>query len=81
MPATLSLIPRRSALHWRGVRTLRHAAVSLWLNAGVPATQVGEWAGHSVHVLMRVYAKCVYGQDEAARRRVEAALYGESASR
>ncbi|MGA5312280.1 tyrosine-type recombinase/integrase [Micromonospora taraxaci] len=53
---------------------LRHAAVSLWLNAGVPATQVAEWAGHSVHVLMRVYAKCVYGQEEAARRRVEAAL-------
>jgi integrase len=53
---------------------LRHAAVSLWLNAGEPATQVAEWAGHSVHVLMRVYAKCVYGQEEAARRRIEAAL-------
>jgi integrase len=53
---------------------LRHAAVSLWLNAGVPATQVAEWAGHSVHVLMRVYAKCIYGQEEAARRRIEAAL-------
>jgi hypothetical protein len=48
--------------------------VSLWLNAGVPATQVAEWAGHSVHVLMRVYAKCVYGQEEAARLRIEAAL-------
>ena len=53
---------------------LRHAAVSLWLNAGVPATQVAEWAGHSVHVLMRVYAKCVYGQDHASRMRIEAAL-------
>ena len=59
---------------------LRHAAVSLWLNAGVPATQVAEWAGHSVHVLMRVYAKCVYGQDEAARRRIEAALGEDSAA-
>ena len=49
-------------------------AVSLWLTAGVPATQVAEWAGHSVHVLMRVYAKCINGQDEAARRRIEAAL-------
>lgn len=28
----------------------------------------------SVHVLMQVYAKCVYGQEEAADRRVEAAL-------
>lgn len=53
---------------------LRHAAVSLWLNAGVPATQVAEWAGHSVNVLLRVYAKCVYGQDEVARQRIEAAL-------
>lgn len=53
---------------------LRHAAVSLWLNAGVPATQVAEWAGHSVHVLMKVYAKCIDGQEEAARRRIEGAL-------
>jgi integrase len=53
---------------------LRHAAVSLWLNAGVPPTQVAEWAGHSVNVLLRVYAKCVYGQDEVARTRIEAAL-------
>lgn len=53
---------------------LRHAAVSLWLNAGVPPTQVAEWAGHSVHVLLNVYAKCIDGQDEAARRRIQAAL-------
>ena len=50
------------------------SAVSLWLNAGVPATQVAEWAGHSVHVLLKVYAKWIDGQDESARRRVEAAL-------
>lgn len=53
---------------------LRHAAVSLWLNAGVPPTQVAEWAGHSVNVLLKVYAKCVYGQEEVARTRIEAAL-------
>lgn len=53
---------------------LRHACVSTWLNAGVPATQVAEWAGHSVEVLMRVYAKCIYGQEAAARKRIEAAL-------
>lgn len=53
---------------------LRHAAVSLWLNAGVPATQVAEWAGHSVHVLPKVYAKCIDGQDVVARRRIEDAL-------
>lgn len=53
---------------------LRHAAVSTWLNAGVPATQVAEWAGHSVAVLLRVYAKCIVGQGGAARRRIEAAM-------
>jgi integrase len=55
---------------------LRHACVSTWLNAGVPATQVAEWAGHSVNVLLRVYAKCVYGQEEQARRRIDVALGG-----
>ena len=53
---------------------LRHGAVSTWLNAGVPPTQVAEWAGHSVNVLLRFYAKCVYGQDEVAKARIEAAL-------
>lgn len=57
---------------------LRHAAVSLWLNAGVPATQVAEWAGHSVNVLLRVYAKCVVGQERASRRRVHAALHDQA---
>jgi integrase len=46
---------------------LRHAAVSTWLNAGVPAPQVAEWAGHSVDVLLRVYAKCVSGQQHEAK--------------
>jgi integrase len=53
---------------------LRHAAVSGWLNAGVPVTQVAEWAGHSVRVLLMVYAKCIVGQDELARRRIDDAL-------
>lgn len=53
---------------------LRHACVSTWLNAGVPATQVAEWAGHSVNVLLRVYAKCIVGQDEQARKLIAEAL-------
>jgi integrase len=55
---------------------LRHAGVSLWLNAGVPATQVAEWAGHSVNVLLKVYAGCIDGQDEAAKRRIATTLEG-----
>jgi integrase len=53
---------------------LRHAAVSTWLNAGVPSTQVAEWAGHSVGVLHQIYAKCIVGQEEAAKKRIADAL-------
>lgn len=62
----------------RRLYDLRHACLSTWLNAGVPATQVAEWAGHSVAVLLRVYAKCVTGQDELARRRIDEALGEDS---
>ena len=53
---------------------LRHAAVSTWLNAGVPAAQVAEWAGHSTDVLLRVYVKCIAGQQGEAKRRIEDAM-------
>ncbi|GAB3961125.1 site-specific integrase [Actinoallomurus acanthiterrae] len=52
---------------------LRHAAVSTWLTAGVAPPQIAEWAGHSVDVLLRVYAKCIAGQQEEAKRRILAA--------
>jgi integrase len=58
-----SLIARRPC-------DLRHAAVSTWLNAGVSPAQVAEWAGHTVDVLLRVYAKCIAGQQEEAKRRI-----------
>ncbi|GAA0216613.1 tyrosine-type recombinase/integrase [Saccharothrix mutabilis subsp. mutabilis] len=50
---------------------LRHAAVSLWLNGGVPATEVAERAGHSVDVLLKVYAKCIDGQRETVNKTIE----------
>jgi integrase len=49
---------------------LRHAAVSTWLNATGDPAQVAEWAGHTVDVLLRVYAKCISGRQEAAKRRI-----------
>jgi hypothetical protein len=42
----------------------------------VPSTQVAEWAGHSVAVLLQIYAKCIAGQEDAARRRIAQALAG-----
>ncbi len=53
---------------------LRHAMLSTWLNGGVPPTDVAEWAGNSVEVLLSVYAKCLDGGDAMKRKLVEAAL-------
>ncbi len=47
---------------------LRHAAVSTWLKATADPPQVAEWAGHSVDVLLRVYVKCIAGQQDEAKR-------------
>ncbi len=53
---------------------LRHAAVSTWLAAGVDPARVAEWAGHSVAVLLEIYAAFLDGGEVTARRQVEAAL-------
>jgi integrase len=58
---------------------LRHAAVSLWLNGGVSPTEIAQRAGHSVEVLLRVYAKCVHGQEEIANQRIEEILSAATA--
>jgi integrase len=42
----------------------RHGGVSWRLNAGVPAPLVAEWAGHTVEVLLRIYAHCIDGDDD-----------------
>ena len=62
----------------RRIYDLRHACLSLWLNSGVAPTQVAEWAGHSVDVLLRIYAKCIDGQHEIAKRRIAEALRDDS---
>lgn len=51
--------------------SLRHAAVSTWLAAGVDPTTVARWAGHSVAVLLDSYASCLHGQDVVSRQRIE----------
>jgi integrase len=53
---------------------LRHAGVSLWLNSGVPATEVARRAGHSVAVLLKIYAHCADGPSDAANDRIAASL-------
>jgi integrase len=53
---------------------LRHGGVTLWLNAGVPAPEVARRAGHSVDVLLKIYAGCVDGQEESVNERIGKAL-------
>lgn len=53
---------------------LRHACLSTWLSAGVPPTQVAQWAGHGVDVLLRVYAKCLDDTEPLALARIESVL-------
>jgi hypothetical protein len=60
---------------------LRHAAVSLWLNAGVPATEVARRAGHSIAVLLKVYAPCIDGQAHTVNHRITGALSGPTSPR
>lgn len=55
---------------------LRHAAVSLWLVKGVPAAEVAARAGHSVDVLLKVYAKCIDGAEVTVNDRIAEALAG-----
>jgi integrase len=59
---------------------LRHAAASLWLNAGVAVTEVARRLGHGVAVLLKVYANCLDGQGETANDRIAAALAGAGRS-
>ncbi|MFC9219499.1 tyrosine-type recombinase/integrase [Streptomyces hygroscopicus] len=49
---------------------LRHAGVSQWLNSGVPAPEVAARAGHSVEVLLKIYAKCIDGQEAEMNDRI-----------
>ena len=71
--ATLTPAQYRSPLGRRPY-DLRHAAVSLWLNSGVPATEVARRAGHGVAVLLKIYAHCIDGQAAAANQRITDAL-------
>jgi integrase len=57
---------------------LRHAAVSRWLNAGVSPQQVAEWAGHTVAVLLKIYAACIVGEEQRAMRLIDASFSAES---
>ncbi|MFD9244869.1 tyrosine-type recombinase/integrase [Streptomyces sp. NPDC059556] len=57
----------------RRVYDLRHTCLTNWLNAGVPPATVAEWAGNSVPVLLATYARCIDGQLDDLKQRIEGA--------
>jgi integrase len=57
---------------WPGRRPydLRHAALSLRLASGSPPAEIAARAGHSVHILLTVYAHCTPGCDQIASQQI-----------
>jgi integrase len=56
---------------------LRHTAVSLAIEAGVPITVISQMIGHSAtSMTMDVYAHILPGQERAASRALEGVLFG-----
>ena len=71
----LALTPEQRATPlMRRPYDLRHSGITWRLNSGVPATEIAAWAGHSVEMLMRVYARCVAGLEDVWIARMEATL-------
>lgn len=44
----------------------------------LPSSEVAARAGHSVDVLLKVYAKCIDGQEARVNQRIEEALDDDS---
>ncbi len=73
--ARAAAIPGQAGTQWaRRPYDLRHAALSLWLASGAPPAEVAARAGHSVRVLLAVYAHCIPGCDQIASQHIEEAL-------
>ena len=54
---------------------LRHSGITWRLNSCVPAAEVAAWAGHSVEMLMRIYARCVAGLEDVWIARMDKTLH------
>jgi integrase len=72
--ARARLWPPGHALSKARVYDLRHSAATMMLRAGVPAAEVARRLGHSVDVLMRVYAGVFEDERDRSNELIEAAL-------
>jgi integrase len=57
---------------------LRHAYVSTWLSVGVSPADIAAQAGHSVHVMLKVYSQQIAGQQQRNQALAERLLGDES---
>jgi hypothetical protein len=69
-------MPRDGRGRIREDATLRHAALSLWLNATGALAEVAARAGNSARVLHDAYLHCVDSQDDIVSQRIEDARPG-----
>jgi integrase len=72
--ARTQLWPAGHAMSKARVYDLRHSAATMMLRAGVPAAEVARRLGHSVDVLMRVYAGVFEDERDRSNELIEAAL-------
>ena len=70
--ARARLWPPGHALSKVRVYDLRHSAATMMLRAGVPAAEVARRLGHSVDVLMRVYAGVFEDERDRSNELIEA---------
>ena len=60
---------------------LRHAALSLWLNATGAPGEIAARAGNSVRMLQHVYRHCIDGREDLIGQQIEGALDPDSSTR
>ena len=72
--ARAQLWPRRHPLAAATVYDLRHGAATMMLRAGVPPAEVARRLGHSVDVLMRVYAGVFDDERDRSNELIDLAL-------
>ena len=72
--ARARLWPQGHALDSATVYDLRHSAATMMLRAGVPPAEVARRLGHSVDVLMRVYAGVFHDERERSNELIDKAM-------
>jgi hypothetical protein len=59
---------------------LRHAALSLWLNASGAPGEIAARAGNCVRVLQHAYTHCIDGREDPISLQIEHALHPDSST-